>query len=202
MADRLQAIGLILGILFLLVVGANLFMGQNFQPYSKVDLDEPPEEISSAMRAYRSKKPELRMRQWSFGSSMAEQRYKAALDNSEKDKEISRERRRSRDTIRDFLHTQPGQYLKEGMDYLQSGDRDQAQVYIRRALESHQQLDFEIYVIFLKTLLHSYVKEEDKEEIDKAVLKYLELIKTRYDDNEFLKVVDQLVDVMQEKMNQ
>ncbi len=52
----------------------------------------------------------------------------------------------------------------------------------------------------LKGLLHTYFKDADRENIDKAVISYLKIIKNSYTNASFQKVVGELIDAIQEKM--
>ena len=68
------------------------------------------------------------------------------------------------------------------------------------ALQLHDSFDFEDYVMMLKGLLHSYVRDSDHENIDTAVIAYLQVIKNDYSNASFEKVVNELIEAIQEKI--
>ena len=87
-----------------------------------------------------------------------------------------------------------------GLNLLSDGKEEQARLHISEALKMHDNFDFTDYVIMLKRLLHTYFKDADRENIDRAVMSYLRIIKNTYTNASFQKVVSELIDAIQEKI--
>lgn len=134
------------------------------------------------------------------GATRSEKIYLKALDNLLLEKKRLKERQESRH-ITKFLKTEAGQLLDSGLEKLKLGHKAEAREYILQALDMHMNFDPAIYMIFLKTLIHAYVGDEDKKQIDQAVLKYLALIKQEYSNDELAEYVNELVDKIEEKIN-
>ncbi|MCJ8346060.1 hypothetical protein MJH12_11005 [bacterium] len=135
------------------------------------------------------------------GSSLAEKRYLNSLDNLLKDKKKLKERQESRN-ITKFLETEAGQLLDQGLDKLRQGQKAEAREYIIMALDMHPSFEPAIYMIFLKTLIHAYVGEDDIKQVDQAVLKYLTLIKQNYSYEQLSEYVNELIDRIEEKVHE
>jgi hypothetical protein len=189
---RFVVVILVVVFIFFSVVAVELFMGQRRQ-FSARTIAEPPAHIKSLLRSQnQSNKPSAKG--FSLGNTLAEKRYFRAVQKIQEDSEGRYKRRQSKRQLRKFLKTESGQYLDQGLKLLAKGQRTEARLYIEKALEVRGVLEFEVYAIMLKTLLHSYVEEKDHESLDKAVMKYLELIQISYGEDEFKKVVDELIE--------
>ena len=135
-----------------------------------------------------------------MGNSSAERRYTAALEYL-RNREIERnERRYRKQRVRVFMESPAGESLILGLNLLSEGKEEQARLHISEALKMHDNFDFTDYVIMLKGLLHTYFKDADRENIDKAVMSYLKIIKNSYTNASFQKVVGELIDAIQEKI--
>jgi len=188
---RFVVVILVVVFIFFTVVAVELFMGQQRQ-FAVRTIAEPPAHMQALLqRQSKPKKPALKG--FALGNTLAEKRYQKAVETIQEDSEERRNRRQSKRELRKYLKTESGQYLDQGLKLLANGQMVEARLYIEKALESHGKFEFEIYAIMLKTLLHSYVEEKDRENLDKAVMKYLQLIQISYGDNEFKKVVDELM---------
>jgi hypothetical protein len=185
-------------LLFVLGFGSELFIGawRQTTPYK---LEEPPEKMKDRLRSFRQeaayKGPPSRM-----GNTLADARFVAALNSMEIEQKQREARTREKREIERFLETNVGQYLSQGLEMLTKGRREEARSYIKHALSLHTELEHHIYVILLKTLLHSYVEEKDRKELDVAVLKYLETIRYDYDNAEFEKVVAEVMKKIEDKV--
>ncbi|MCO4783094.1 MAG: hypothetical protein KC646_12285 [Candidatus Cloacimonetes bacterium] len=134
------------------------------------------------------------------GVNKSEKRYLKALDNLLREKKRLKERQENRH-ITKFLKTEAGQLLDSGLEKLKLGHKQEAREYILQALDMHMNFDPAIYMIFLKTLIHAYVGDEDKKQIDQSVLRYLALIKQEYSNDQLAMYVNELVDKIEEKIN-
>lgn len=134
------------------------------------------------------------------GANRSQKRYLKALDNLMREKKRLKERQENRH-ITKFLKTEAGQLLDNGLEKLRQGQNAEAREYILQALDMHMNFDPAIYMIFLKTLIHAYVGDEDKKQIDTAVLKYLSLIKQEYSNDQLADYVNELVDKIEEKIH-
>lgn len=186
-------------LLFLLGFGSELFVGAWRQtvPYK---LDEPPEQMKDRLRSFRQE-TKLVSRTSGLGKTWMEERYTAALTSLEIERTRQEEKRREKKELEVFLDTSAGQYLSQGLEMLAKGRREEARGYIRHALDLHVELEHHIYVILLKTLLHSYIEEKDRADIDRAALKYLEIIRYDYDNVEFEKIVTELMKLLEDKVH-
>ena len=197
---KLTGIILVVTILFFLVVGIDIFINQS-RSLKKIDLQEPPDSVKSQIN-----NEEKRGRRFTLppriamGSSAAEIRYTAALEYLRR-REIDRnERRYKKDKIRVFIESPAGELLLLGLNLLSEGKEKQARLHISEALQMHDNFDFADYVMMLKGLLHTYFRDTDRENIDKAVVSYLRMIKDNYTNASFQKVVNELIEAIQEKI--
>ena len=197
---KLTGIILVVSILFFLVVGVDIFINQS-RSIQKLDIEEPPASVKSQINKAENKEKRLSLRpRLPMGNSSPEQRYTAALEYLRK-RDIERnERRYQKEQVRDFVESPAGESLVVGLNLLSEGKQEKARLHISEALRMHDNFDFADYVIMLKGLLHSYVRDSDRENIDKAVMSYLTIIKNNYTNASFQKVVNELIDTMQEKI--
>ncbi|PCJ21250.1 MAG: hypothetical protein COB02_01310 [Candidatus Cloacimonadota bacterium] len=135
------------------------------------------------------------------GKNLAERRYLNSLDNLLKEKKSLKEKQDARN-ITKFLETEAGQLLDLGLEKLRQGNRDEARIYITQALDMHSNFDEAIYMIFLKTLIHSYVHEKNVKRVDESVLKYLSIIKKEYSFRQLSEYVNELIDRIEEKRDE
>tara|TARA_B100000674_G_scaffold494887_2_gene520646 strand:+ start:756 stop:1367 length:612 start_codon:yes stop_codon:yes gene_type:complete len=198
---KLTGLILVVTILFFLVVGMDIFISQS-RSFKKIELQEPPDSVKSQIS-----REEKKGRRFSLpaplpmGNSAAEQRYTAALDYLRR-REIDRnERRYQKERIRAFMKSPAGESLLLGLNFLSDGQQEKARSHISEALGMHGNYDFADYVMMLKGLLHTYVRSSDRDDIDKAVMSYLSLIKNNYTNTSFQKVVDELIEALQEKIS-
>ena len=196
---RLLAIILISVCVLFLAVGVDIVLSQQKAAASRMKVMEPPEEMRSRI-AGKMKDRLSPGRPFRAGSSLIEQRHASAVKELHEDRLESVRRRQSKERIRSFLETQSGQYLDQGIKLLARGQKTEARLYIERALSQHQAFDFEIYAVMLKALVHSYVKPEDLENLDQAILGYLKLIQAQYSEQGFQKVVSLLMEAVEEKL--
>ena len=141
---RLITIILIAVCVLFLAVGVDIVLSQQKRATSRMRIMEPPEEMRNRI----GKRVEARLaprRPFRPGSSLMEERYSAAIKEVYAERLEVINRRKNRARIRNFLKTQAGQYLDEGIRLLARGQKKEARLYIERALEQHQQFDFEIY---------------------------------------------------------
>lgn len=197
---KLTGIILVVTILFFLIVGMDIFISQN-RSLQKFDLQEPPNSVKSQINKEEEKGRKLsQLPRLVMGDSAAENRYTAALEYLKR-REIDRnERQYKKERVRVFLESPAGELLVLGLNLLAEGEEQQAKLHITEALRMHDNFDFTDYVMMLKGLLHTYVKDTDTEDIDKAVMSYLEMIKNNYTNPGFQKVVNELIEAIQEKI--
>lgn len=194
--------GLILAItvLFFVVVGYDVFLSQN-RSLKRFGTQDPPELVKSQIAKEKDlRRRNLRLPRIQMSSSVAEQRYTAALDEL-REREIARNQRRyEKQRIRDFVKTAAGEHLIKGLNFLSEGDQKAAREYITTALSMHNQFEFSEYVMMLKGLLHTYVQKDDRDQLDKAVMNYLRVIQGQYTDMGFQRAINEFIDALQEKL--
>ena len=198
---KLTGIILVVTILFFLIVGMDIFINQNRSLRKKFDLQEPPDSVKLQINNEEEKDRKFSLTpRLVMGNSSAEKRYTAALEYL-RNREIERnERRYKKQRVRVFMESPAGESLILGLNLLSDGKEEQARLHISEALKMHDNFDFTDYVIMLKGLLHTYFKDADRENIDRAVMSYLRIIKNTYTNASFQKVVGELIDAIQEKM--
>ena len=196
---KLTGIILVVTILFFLTVGMDIFISQS-RSLQKFDLQEPPNSVKSQINKEEKGRKLSQLPRLVMGDSAAENRYVAALEYLKR-REIDRnERQYKKERVRVFLESPAGELLVLGLNLLAEGEEQQAKLRITEALRMHDNFDFTDYVMMLKGLLHTYVKDTDTEDIDKAVMSYLEMIKNNYTNPGFQKVVNELIEAIQEKI--
>ena len=198
---KLTGLILVVTILFFLVVGIDIFINQS-RSLKKFELQEPPDSVKSKISREEEKGRRVSSpARLPMGNSAVEQRYTAALDYLRR-REIDRnERRYQKERIRAFMKSPAGESLLLGLNFLSDGQQEKARLHISEALGMHGNYDFADYVMMLKGLLHTYVRSSDRDDIDKAVMSYLGLIKNNYTNTSFQKVVDELIEALREKIS-
>lgn len=182
-----------------LAVGVDIVISQQKRVSSSLNFNEPPPEMQSRLKQ-RVQNQRATTLPYQPGNSLYENRYSDALKELSKDREAVSRRRESREKIRQFLDTEAGRYLDQGIRLLVKGQRAEARLYIEKALAQHGNFDFEIYGAMLKALVHSYVEPGDLEHLDKAILEYLKTIKSVYTDKGFQIAITQFIDAVEEKL--
>ena len=197
---KLTGIILVVTILFFLVVGMDIFINQS-RSFKKLDLQDPPESVKSQISLEAEKQKRfVKLPRLVMGNSVPESRYIAALEYLKKQQARRNERRYKKERVRIFVDSPAGELLILGLNLLSDGKDQQARLHIMEALQLHDSFDFEDYVMMLKGLLHSYIKDSDHENIDTAVIAYLQVIKNDYSNASFEKVVNELIEAIQEKI--
>lgn len=197
---KLTGLILVITVLFFGVVGYDVFLSQN-RSLKRFGMQDPPDLVKSKI----GKETELQRRSLmrprvQMSSSLAEQRYTAALEEL-RNREIARNQRRyEKQRVRDFMKTAAGEHLIKGLNFLSQGDHQSAREYITTALAMHNQFEFSEYVMMLKGLLHTYVQKGDRDQLDKAVMNYLKLIQGQYSDMGFQRAINEFIDALQEKI--
>jgi hypothetical protein len=188
---------LFLVLLFVVAIGSQFFLGM--QKTSSIHtMDDPPSHMKNRLRD--RFKETSRKSLSKVPQNIAFDNYMAGLASDRIEREEKQRKKEERSRVSTFLKTEAGQYLDEGIKMLKSGRREEARNYIRMALDLHHQYDEAIYMIMLKTLLHSYVKEDDRKELDEKVLRYLKIIRNEYDFEKFESVVQDVIDKIEEKV--
>ena len=198
---KLTGLILVVTILFFLVVGMDVFISQS-RSFKKIEFQEPPDSVKSQISREEEKGRRTSLRPpLPMGNSAVEERYTAALDYLRRREVDRNERRYQKERIRAFMKSPAGESLLLGLNFLSDGQQEKARLHIAEALGMHGNYDFADYVMILKGLLHTYVRSSDRDDIDKAVMSYLSLIKNNYTNTSFQKVVDELIEALQEKIS-
>lgn len=196
---KLTGLILVVTALFFVVVGFDLFVSQN-RSFKRFSTQDPPSALKWINQEEAQQQKTVFGPRIQMGSSVAEQRYTAALDDLRERQMNRNQRQYEKQKVRQFMKTAAGEHLIKGLDFLRTGDQKSAREYISTALGMHHEYDFAEYVMMLKGLLHTYVDKQDREDLDKAVLRYLQLIQGQYTQTGFQRAINELMDALKEKI--
>ncbi len=199
---NLRLIGLlaILLFLFFLVVAGELVMSAS-RKSSYEDLKEPPVAAQAILNEAEAAKANYRPHAgFTIGTSMAEGRWKAALDSELERDRLSKEKRQGRDEAREFLKTKAGEYFSEGLTLLKANRKEEARQYLMMALDSHVEYDYATYMVLIKTILRTYIRPEDLKSVDEAVLRYLDVIRSSHTADQYNRAASDMIDRLEEKI--